>query len=164
MAKAHLNSCSSFPSEIFWNLSAIKSLWIHTYQQFCTGTKMRYRLSQYLVPFLESQQLLATQFKWKQKKCKARFYKRICFSTYKIVNSILHDVFTTEKRTQDTLDGILKRKRDEAAVVFRKQASLGTPAAARSIRAAHMQPARHLFPANRQECKAMLDKSRLIAG
>lgn len=51
---------------------------------------------------------------------------RICFSTHKIVNSVLHDVLTTEKRTQDSLDGILKRKGAEAAVVFREQAGLGT--------------------------------------
>lgn len=71
---------------------------------------------------------------------------RTCFSIHKIGNNILHDILTTKKRTQDSLDGILKRKRDEAAVVFRKQASLGTLATARSTQAAHMQPARHMFP------------------
>lgn len=89
------------------------------------------------LPPLESQWLLATQ-RVKEEELQGRCSLRICFATRKTGNSILHDVLTTEKRTQDLLDGILKRKEYAAAVIFRKQASLGAPATARPARAAPM--------------------------
>lgn len=56
--------------------------------------------------------------KSKRKNCKASCYMRIRFSTGRIVNNILRDILTAEKRKQHSLDGILKRKSYEAVVVF----------------------------------------------